>query len=127
MAHWRQVLALPVLEVEYEETVRDLEGVARRLVAWCGLDWEPACLNFHEARQPVRTASVAQVRQPIYHRSVGRWKHYEKRLGPLFAQLPQVTEPGNSYFRDPVAAGGAAAAATGTTRTRAVLLPGPAW
>ncbi len=48
MEHWRQVLPVPVLEVDYEETVADLEGVARRLVAWCGLEWEPACLAFHE-------------------------------------------------------------------------------
>jgi tetratricopeptide (TPR) repeat protein len=88
MAHWRRVLPVPFLEVDYEETVADLEGVARRLVPWCGLDWEPACLAFHEGKQPVRTASVAQVRQPLYTRSVGRWKHYEKALGGLFARLP---------------------------------------
>src|SRR5262249_11936243 len=66
MAHWREVVPLPVLEVEYEETVADLEGVARRLVSACGLEWEPACLAFHKTRRPVRTASVTQVRQPIY-------------------------------------------------------------
>ena len=81
------VLPVPVLEVDYEETVADLEGVARRLVAWCGLEWEPACLDFHEARRPVRTASVTQVRQPIYTRSVARWKHYEQALAPLLARL----------------------------------------
>jgi hypothetical protein len=87
MEHWRGVLPVPVLDVDYEETVADLEGVARRLVAWCGLDWEPACLAFHEGRRPVRTASVTQVRQPIYSRSVARWKHYEPTLGPMFAKL----------------------------------------
>ncbi len=87
MAHWRRVLPVPVLELEYEETVRDIEGVARRLVAWCGLSWEPACLAFHETRRPVRTASLAQVRQPVYSRSVARWKHYERALAPLFARL----------------------------------------
>jgi tetratricopeptide (TPR) repeat protein len=85
--HWQKVLPVPVLEVGYEETVEDLEGVARKLIAWCGLEWEPACLAFHETRRPVRTASVTQVRQPIYKRSVARWKHYEPTLGPLFAQL----------------------------------------
>jgi hypothetical protein len=75
------------LEVDYEETVADLEGVARRLVAFCGLEWEPACLAFHETRRPVRTASVTQVRQPIYKKSVARWKHYENALASLFAQL----------------------------------------
>jgi tetratricopeptide (TPR) repeat protein len=87
MAHWRRVLPLPLLEVDYEETVTDLEGVARRLVAWCGLDWEPRCLAFHETKRPVRTASVIQVRQPIYTRSVGRWKNYEAALGAMFARL----------------------------------------
>jgi Tfp pilus assembly protein PilF len=87
MAHWRAVLPVRVLEVDYEETVADLEGVARRLVAACGLEWEPDCLQFHQTRRPVRTASVAQVRQPIYKRSVGRWKHYEPQLGGLFARL----------------------------------------
>ena len=84
------LLPVPVLEVGYEETVADLEGVARRLVAWCGLEWEPACLAFHATRRPVRTASLRQVRQPIYTRSVARWKHYEKSLGALFAQLEPV-------------------------------------
>jgi hypothetical protein len=56
-------------------------------VAWCGLEWEPACLAFHQNRRPVRTASVTQVRQPIYQQSVARWKHYEKSLGALFARL----------------------------------------
>jgi tetratricopeptide (TPR) repeat protein len=87
MDHWRQVLPVPLLEVDYEETVADLEGVARRLVAWCGLEWEPACLAFHETRRPVRTASVTQVRQPLYKKSVARWKHYEHALASLFAQL----------------------------------------
>jgi Flp pilus assembly protein TadD len=87
MEHWRRVLPLSLLEVDYEETVADLEGVARRLVAWCGLDWDPACLEFHKTTRPVRTASVSQVRQPIYGRSVARWKHYETELAPLFAAL----------------------------------------
>ena len=89
MDHWRRALPVPLLEVDYEETVADLEGVARQLVAWCGLAWEPACLAFHEGKRPVRTASVAQVRQPIYTRSVGRWRHYEPALGALFEQLSQ--------------------------------------
>jgi tetratricopeptide (TPR) repeat protein len=87
MDHWRRILPVPLLEVDYEETVADLEGVARRLVAWCGLEWEPACLAFHETRRPVRTASVTQVRQPIYKRSVARWRNYENALAPLVAKL----------------------------------------
>jgi tetratricopeptide (TPR) repeat protein len=87
MEHWRRVLPVSLLEVDYEETVENLEGVARRLVAWCGLEWEPACLAFHEGHRPVRTASVTQVRQPIYKHAVARWKHYEQALAPLLNQL----------------------------------------
>jgi hypothetical protein len=75
-------------EVNYEETVADLEGVARRLVAACDLEWEPACREFHRTRRPIRTASLAQVRQPIYRSSVSRWKNYEHELAELFALLP---------------------------------------
>ena len=91
MDHWRQVLPVECLEVQYEEMVADLETVARRLVEWCGLEWEPACLAFHKGRRPVRSASVIQVRQPIYTHAVGRWKNYEKALGPLLAQFTPVT------------------------------------
>jgi hypothetical protein len=79
-----------VLEVDDEETVADLEGVARRLVDWCALEWEPGCLAFHEGKRLVRTASVSQVRQPIYTRSVARWQHYDKALGSLFDALEPV-------------------------------------
>jgi hypothetical protein len=67
--------------------VADIEGISQKLVAWCGLEWDPACLEFHKTRRPVRTASVVQVRQPVYNRSVGRWKHYEGALAPLFDKL----------------------------------------
>lgn len=87
MAHWFQVLPVSILNVDYEETVSDLEAAARRLVAWCGLHWEPKCLAFHETSRPVRTASAQQVRQPIYSTSVGRWKNYENTLSHLFAAL----------------------------------------
>ena len=80
-----------VLEMDYEQTVDDLEGTARRLVAWCGLEWEPRCLEYYEATRPVGTASASQVRQSIYRTSVGRWRHYEQALGSLFARLADVT------------------------------------
>ena len=89
MNHWKTVLPVSVHDVNYEETVTDLESVARRQIEACGLSWEPACLEFHRTLRPVRTASVMQVRQPVYHQSVARWKHYEPVLGELFAQLPQ--------------------------------------
>jgi tetratricopeptide (TPR) repeat protein len=88
MDQWQQVLPAPIHHVDYHETVADLESVARRLVAACGLDWEPACLEFHRTERPVRTASLAQVRQPVYQRSLARWKHYGAPLADLFAGLP---------------------------------------
>ncbi len=87
MDHWRSTLPVPLLHIDYEETVADLESVARRLVSWCELEWEPACLEFHRTQRPIHTASVTQVRQPIYTRSVGRWKNYEPALGSLFTKL----------------------------------------
>jgi hypothetical protein len=86
--HWRSVLPVPIHEVDYADAVADLEGVARRLLTACGLDWEPACLDFHRTRRPIRTASLVQVRQPIYQKSVARWKHYESELANLFELLP---------------------------------------
>jgi tetratricopeptide (TPR) repeat protein len=90
--HWRATLPVSVLEVEYEDTVTDLEGVARRLLAACHLEWDPACLEFHSLKRPVRTASATQVRQPVYTKSVGRWKNYERELAALFAALPADVE-----------------------------------
>ncbi len=97
MNHWRPVLPVPILDVNYEETVTDLESTARRIVAACGLAWEPACLEFHRTERPIRTASVMQVRQPVYQRSVARWKNYESTLAELFAALPP--EQGTSLPR----------------------------
>ena len=88
MDHWRKVLPRPMVEVDYEQNVADLEAVARRIVAACGLEWSPDCLEFHRAERSVRTASLTQVRQPVYTRSVERWKHYENPLAELFAALP---------------------------------------
>jgi tetratricopeptide (TPR) repeat protein len=88
MGHWRRVLPVPLLEVDYEETVSDPEGVARRLVSFCGLDWDPACLAFHQNKRPVRSASFVQVRQPVYRHAVARWNNYQFALGELFARLP---------------------------------------
>lgn len=88
MAHWRDVLPANVmLEVQYEDVVADLEGQARRLIAHCGLEWDDACRAFHATERPVRTASAAQVRQPIYRSSVGRWRAYREQLQPLFDAL----------------------------------------
>jgi tetratricopeptide (TPR) repeat protein len=88
MAHWRQVLPEgAMLEVQYEELVADFEPQARRIVAYCGLEWDAGCLAFHQTQRPVRTASMAQVRQPLYQSAVGRWRPYEPWLGPLLEAL----------------------------------------
>jgi tetratricopeptide (TPR) repeat protein len=87
MAHWGRVLPVPVFELNYEELTADQEGVSRRLVAFCGLEWDERCLRFHETDRPVRTASALQVRKPLYRSAVGRWKRYERHLGPLLAAL----------------------------------------
>ena len=102
MEHWRKVLPVPLLEVDYEETVADLEGVARRLVAWCGLEWESGCLEFYRGKRAVRTASAVQVRQPLYRTSVGRWKHYEHALATLLTRFPADRDDlrGFSWLQD---------------------------
>jgi len=101
MDHWQQILPVPIHHVDYQETVTDLESVARRLLAACGMDWEPACLQFHRTERPVRTASLAQVRQPVYQHSLARWKHYESSLADLFAALPQFDSGGSPHPRLP--------------------------
>jgi hypothetical protein len=87
IAHWREVLPVRMHEVRYETLVADLEGESRRLIDFLGLAWEPACLEFHRTERTVTTISHWQVRQPLYSRSVGRWRHYERHLGPLFEVL----------------------------------------
>jgi hypothetical protein len=94
MAHWRSVLPLPLLEVVYEELVEDQEAVSRRLVSFCGLNWDDRCLAFHQNRRLVHTASLVQVRQPIYKGSVGRWRHYAAHLRPLLEALGRSVEQG---------------------------------
>jgi tetratricopeptide (TPR) repeat protein len=88
MDHWRQVLPEgAMIEVQYEELVGNLEEQARRIVDYCGLEWNDACLSFYNTKRPVHTASVMQVRQPIYNSSVGRWRLYEKELEPFLKAL----------------------------------------
>jgi tetratricopeptide (TPR) repeat protein len=88
MKHWQAVLPASIHHVDYAETVDDLEGVSRRLLNACGLEWEPACLEFHRNTRPIHTASFSQVRQPVYRGSIGRWRNYETELAGLFAALP---------------------------------------
>jgi hypothetical protein len=87
MDHWRQVLPLPIFEIQYEELVSAPEQWTRALLDFCGLAWDDRCLAFHQTERQVKTASALQVRQPMYTRSVGRWKPYEIQLQPLFRAI----------------------------------------
>ncbi|ORU94574.1 MAG: hypothetical protein A6F70_09240 [Cycloclasticus sp. symbiont of Bathymodiolus heckerae] len=88
MDHWRTILPdTAFLDVQYEDIVADNKHQAKRLIDFCGLEWDDACLDFHKTKRPIKTASVTQVRQPIYSSSVERWRHYEKHLGPLIRVL----------------------------------------
>jgi tetratricopeptide (TPR) repeat protein len=89
MAHWRAVLPNAIHEQRYEELVADPETHTRALIAHCGLDWDDACLRFHETDRAVMTPSRWQVRQPIYSGSVGRWQRYAEQLQPLRRVLEQ--------------------------------------
>jgi len=83
MQHWREVLPGRLLEIEYEDLVENQEAVSRKLIDFVGLPWDDACLRPQDVKRTVLTASVWQVRQPVYKRSAGRWKNYEQHLGPL--------------------------------------------
>ncbi len=87
MEHWRSTLKGALLEVAYEELIASQETVSRRLIAHCGLEWEPGVLEFERNSAPTLTASAAQVRQPIYNSSVGLWRRYTVELVPLRSQL----------------------------------------
>ena len=88
MEHWRSVMPSETFyELQYEELVADNEDQARKLLEFCGLDWSDDCLSFHKTERSIRTASVTQVRQPIYKTSVERWRRYEAHLQPLLEAL----------------------------------------
>ena len=83
MAHWRCVLPGRMFEIDYEDLIADQENMSRKLIGHIGLPWDDACLDFHNSERGVRTASVSQVRKPIYKSSVAAWRKYEKHLAPL--------------------------------------------
>lgn len=85
--HWRQVLPMPIYEIQYEALVDDLEGKTREMLQAIGLPWNDACLRFWESERVVFTASNEQVRQPIYKSSLNKWRRFEKHLGPLVEGL----------------------------------------
>jgi tetratricopeptide (TPR) repeat protein len=83
MEHWRGIITLPMLEVQYEDMIADQESGSRRIVEFCGLEWDENCMDFHKSERYVATASYDQVRKPIYKSSVSRWKNYSDFIGPL--------------------------------------------
>ena len=87
MEHWDRVLPGKILRVQHEEVVEDLEGNVRRILAFCGLEFESRCVEFYKTERSVRTASSEQVRRPIFREGLDQWRHYEPWLGPLQAAL----------------------------------------
>ncbi len=83
MEHWKQVLPIPILDVRYEALTSDPRTQIERILDFCGLEWEESCLNFHQSKRQVVTASYDQVRQPLHNRSVARWKNYARHLEPV--------------------------------------------
>ena len=98
------VLPGHVLTVQYEEVVADFPNQVRRLLEFCGLPWEDACLRFYESDRPVRTPSSEQVRQPIYDKSIGQWRRYERYIDELITVLAPlraryaIYERGGPFF-----------------------------
>lgn len=83
MEHWKHGLPTPILDVRYEDLIADPQTWVAKVLDFCGLEWEDACLNFHKTNRQVVTASYDQVRKPLYKTSVARWKHYEQQLEPV--------------------------------------------
>ena len=85
--HWESIEGIEWLDFPYEKVTEDTEGYARKLIDYVGMDWEPDCLNFHETKRQVRTASLSQVREPIYKTSVAKWKNYEREMAPFIEEM----------------------------------------
>jgi tetratricopeptide (TPR) repeat protein len=90
MKYWSEELPGVMYDVRYEDNVADVEGQAKKLINYLGLEWNENCLNFYNIDRPVLTASVTQVRKPIYKTSTNRWRKYEKYLGPLLDELGDI-------------------------------------
>src|SRR5258708_8020635 len=92
MDHWNGVLRGRILKMDHEDIVEDLDANVRRLLDFCGLEFESACLDFHKTERSVRTASSEQVRQPIFREGLDQWKNFEPWLGPLNTALGDALE-----------------------------------
>lgn len=95
MAHWDTVSPNSVLRVQYENVVADLESQVARILEYCGLPFESACLNFYDTERAVRTASSEQVRQPIYREGVEQWTHFK----PFLSTLEETLKPSIDQYR----------------------------
>jgi len=93
MEHWRKVLPLRFMDIQYEDLIADQEGMSRKLIEFLGLEWDDACLSYYKSQRSVTTPSRWQVRQPIYKSSVNRWKLYQRHLGPLLDALGDLANP----------------------------------
>jgi len=93
MDHWNAVLPGKILRLQHEDVVADLEGSVRRLLEFCGLEFEPACIEFYKTERSVRTASSEQVRRPIFKEGLDQWRHFEAWLGPLIESLGPLAFP----------------------------------
>lgn len=87
MYHWQSCIKLPILNVYYKELVADVESITRQMINYLELPWDDRCLSYHESKRATATASWDQVRQPIYTKSLARWRHYQKHLAPLLDEF----------------------------------------
>jgi tetratricopeptide (TPR) repeat protein len=87
MEYWKRILPIPILDVRYEELTADPRTQIEKILTFCGLEWEEACLSFHQSKRQVVTASYDQVREPLHKRSVARWKNYARHLEPVIRIL----------------------------------------
>ena len=93
MQYWHRVLPQgKILDVHYEDVVADVESQARTMLVHVGLPWDDNCLEFYKNKRQVKTASVAQVRKPIYKTSVARWRRFQEHLGPLMKIVEQYRD-----------------------------------
>ncbi len=103
MAHWDAVLPGKMLRIQHEDVVEDLEGNVRRILEFCGLEFEPACVEFYKTERSIRTASSEQVRQPIFKEGLDQWRNFEPWLGPLKAALGDLARSASASGGAPMA------------------------
>ena len=92
MNHWHEIYPGDIYDISYESLIENQEEETKKLIDYCGLDWEEGCLKFYENKRSVNTASSEQVRQPIYKGAMLAWKNYEPELGPLIEILEPVLD-----------------------------------